>query len=283
VQHPTEISGLATEDRELADIDPDSLSGLLVCLPIDNPLQMRLPEAQFRRCWKRPATNLNRQWPGDPKSRNPLSRLAAAVWEQVVRRADAVIDYHCCRSVDPRFAACRADHKPSEALAAAMGLEAIDLQTADSYAQGPLIFPAAEQLDMPAVLVESHPAHFQVREAVAACAASLMRAMVHLGMLTAWQPERRQPAPTAVFRRSDRSFVLTAAHEGYLGPRKWAGEAAHRGEALAVIRSLETFAVLQTLRAPTAGAVGCVGTCDRDAIVSKGAVVATLKRVKYVS
>jgi predicted deacylase len=66
LQHPTEFSGLAAVDRVLADIDPDCMAGLLVCLPIVNPLQKRLTDVQFRRCWKKPATNLNRQWPGDP-------------------------------------------------------------------------------------------------------------------------------------------------------------------------------------------------------------------------
>lgn len=283
LQHPTEFSGPAAIDRVLTELKPTSLSGTLVALPIINPIQMHYSAARFRNCWKKPETNLNRQWPGDPVSKNPLSRLAALVWEQFIKSADAVIDYHCCRSVDPRFNACLDGHKPSLELAVAMGLEAVDLQTPASYADGPLIFPAAKTLGIPAVLLESFPGGFQIREAVDLCSRALWLAMLHLQMIKKSHIPGKKGLANSIplFRRSDPSHSLKTTQAGYLGIRKWAGDKVEKGEIIAEIRSFETFEVVETIESPVIGAVGSSGIGTEVAFAKPGDVVATVKKVKW--
>lgn len=281
MQHTNEFSGPAAMDRVLADLRPARMKGTLICLPFVNPLQLRLSEAEFRTAWKNPDRNMNRQWPGDAHSANPLSRLAALIWREALSKSDAVLDYHCCRAVDPRFAACLEGHRASEALAVAMGLEAVDLQTAASYARGLLIVAAAEQLDVPAVLVESHPARFQVREAVETCADSLWHAMAHLGMIERREPVSGRPKSVPVFRRGQAGHSIKARAEGYLGVRRWPGDRVRRGTVAAELRSLHTFEPIQTLRSPLAGAVGCMGAPDGGALTEKGMVVAGIKPVQW--
>ena len=279
-QHAGELSGLGAIDRVLADLDPAMLSGTLLALPIANPLHVN-PEADpAARPHAEAAHNLNRKWPGGDADQ--LSRLARALWDAAVARADALLDFHCCRRVDPRFAAALEGHAPSEALAVALGLEAIDLQTAESYAQGLLFMEAAAKRNIPAVLIESHPDGFQVREAVAACAGALLRALVHLKMLPGWKPPRRAaPARTPVFRRAEHGEAFKPKAAGYLGVRRWYGERARKNELVAVVRSPATFEVVEELRSPVDGAVGCIGDPRATGFIRAGEVAGDVKAVDW--
>jgi predicted deacylase len=280
MQHATEFSGPGAVDRALELVDLGALRGTLVAIPFVNPIQVGYDFDQHSAAHKKPETNLNRQWPGDPKSDNQFSRLAAFVWEQAVKKCDALIDFHCCRKVDPRFAAAAEGHKPSEELALAVGLEAVDLQTEESYARGLLFVVAARDLGEPAILVESHTGGFQVRDAVEACSGVIMRGLVHLGMLEGWSPpERVAPERPPIFHRAEPGTELRNRRAGYLAPRRWAGERVAKGEVVAVVRSLETFEVLEELVSPMDGAVGCVGDPGSGGLVAGDAVAAVVKRV----
>ncbi|MGQ9662777.1 MAG: succinylglutamate desuccinylase/aspartoacylase family protein [Kiritimatiellia bacterium] len=277
MQHATEFSGPGAVDRVLAEIEPNTLEGTLVCLPVVNPLHAQLTAEAHRELWKKPETNLNRQWPGDASSDNPLSRLAALVWREAVTKADALLDMHCCRPIDPRFAACLESHRASEELAAALGLEAVDRQTPTSYHERQLHIVAAQQLGVPTVLVESHPSLFQTREAVYACAGAVMCAMVHLGIMSPLPPCEKKRQHPLVFRRATPAQALKANSYGYLGIRRWAGDRVKKGETVAVVRSLETFEVIEQLESPLDGAVGCAGHPEGEALIAAGTVAAMVK------
>jgi len=196
-----------------------------------------------------------------------------------VARSWALIDFHCCRSIDPRFAAAAEGHAPGEALARAVRLDAVDLQTAESYAPGLLFVHAARDLGIPAILVESYPGGFQIREAVEACTAVIMRALAHLGMLERWEPPAR-PAPAAapVFRRAEKATEIRCRTAGYVAPRLWAGERVAKGQTVGVVRSLETFAAVEELVSPIDGAVACVGDPAGGGLVKADAAAAIVKR-----
>lgn len=276
LQHAGELSGPATIDRLLVSLDLQKLRGTLVCLPVANPLDARtVPPPHL----KGPDTNLNRQWPGDPASPNRLSRLAALLWKEVVTKVDALIDLHCCRIVDPRFGAALLGHAPSERLAESLALEAVDLQTPGSYAAGLLFMEAAARLGKPAAMLESHPCFFQPREAVEACAGAVLRAMRKLGMIAALpRPAGAGRRRTCVFKRTDRGTELVTKTGGCLGVRKWPCERVGAGGVIAVVRSLETFAVLEELASPLDGAVDCVGDPGLSGLVEPGVAAAGVKR-----
>lgn len=280
LQHATEFSGPGGVDGALEHLDPAGMRGTLVCLPVANPVQVGLDFEQHSALHKNPETNLNRQWPGEAGSDNQLSRLAALIWKEAVARCDALVDMHCCRKVDPRFSAALEGHGPSEALALALGLEAVDLQTAESYASGLLFVAAAEELGVPAVLVESHPGGFQVREAVEACTAVVMRALAHMKVIDPWRPPAR-PAPgrAPIFHRGESGHSLKPERGGYLAVRRWAGEQVAEGETVAAVRGLETFEVIEEIVSPIEGAVGCVGSPSGAGLIKPGEVAATVKRV----
>jgi len=278
MQHAVEFSGPAGIDRVLDVLDPTVLSGRLVCLPFVNPIQRDMTREEHEQQWQNAETNLNRQWPGDAKSENVLSRLAAFLWERVISPADAVLDMHCCRTLDPRFASALDGHEAGTALAVATGLEAVDLQTEDSYANGILHATASAQLDIPAVLIESHPAGFQVREAVDACASAILRGMRHMGILeTIPEMDALNMNPVALFRRCEKGESAEATQGGYLCTRRWPGEKVAAGDVAAVIRSLDTFEIIEEVTSPVAGAVGCAA----EPWVKAGDMAAHVKGVEW--
>jgi predicted deacylase len=278
-QHAAEFSGLAAADSVLAGLEPAKLSGTLLVLPVANPLHNNLDADPAARPHAQREDNLNRKWPGGDSDR--LSRLARLIWESAVVRADALLDFHCCRRVDPRFAAALAGHAPSEALAVALGLEAVDLQTPGTYAEGLLFMEAAARRNIPSVLIESHPDGFQVREAAEACAAALWRALAHLRMIEPPKPPRRRRDKTPVFSRLVAGHDFKPSAGGYLGVRRWSGERVRADEVVAVVRSLATFAVVEELRAPVAGSVGCMGDPRSTGLIRPGECAGDVKAVEW--
>jgi uncharacterized protein len=279
MQHATEFSGPGAIDRALQLLDLDELKGTLVSIPFVNPIQVGYDFDQHSAAHKQSETNLNRQWPGDAASDNQFSRLAAFVWEAAVKKCDALIDFHCCRKVDPRFAAAAEGHAASEKLALVSGLEAVDLQTAASYSKGLLFVHAAQDLDKAALLIESHTGGFQVVEAVDACTGVIMNSLAHLGMLASSSvPARVRLERPPVFHRAEPATELKNSKAGYLAPRKWPGDRVKQGEVVAVVRSLDTFEVVEELVSPIDGGAASVGDPGNGGLVAENAVAAVVKR-----
>jgi predicted deacylase len=94
-QHGTELNGIKAILEIVASLDPQELCGTLVAVPVSNPLAIRsrsyLPPGE---------TNANRSWPGDPNGEN-VQRIVYALYDNLVRHADAVLDYH---GINDRYA-----------------------------------------------------------------------------------------------------------------------------------------------------------------------------------
>ncbi|MBA4388184.1 MAG: hypothetical protein C0404_09400 [Verrucomicrobia bacterium] len=280
LQHTGEFSGPAVFDSILAGLDCSELSGTLVCLPVANPLNYSASLDSVLHHHDGAPANINRQWPGDPASSNALSRLAAFLWDRVVSKAGAIVDLHSCRVSDPFFAACLAGHRRSEELALVAGLDAIDLQTPQSYAPNLLFMEAPGRLNIPSVLIESPPTGFQPRHTVTRCMDAVTNLLHHLGMMKPVAGDTPGPSiAPPVFVRSLRATELIPAVGGFLGVRHWPGEFISRGDVVAEIRSVETFEVVERLVSPLDGAVACVGDPGGSGFVKAGVPVAVVKPV----
>jgi predicted deacylase len=86
--HGDEVNGIEVVRRLLADLDPARVSGTVVGVPIVNPHGFRRGSryAPDRR-------DLNRHFPGR-RYGSAASRIAHALFEQVVRRCDHLLDFH---------------------------------------------------------------------------------------------------------------------------------------------------------------------------------------------
>ncbi|MBC7363361.1 MAG: succinylglutamate desuccinylase/aspartoacylase family protein [Candidatus Aminicenantes bacterium] len=89
--HPYEYAPILALYRVKKLVRPEELSGTLVLVHIAN-----LPAFQRRTIYYNPYDwkNLNRVFPGDPKG-TQSQRIAAVLTEQIVERADALLDMHC--------------------------------------------------------------------------------------------------------------------------------------------------------------------------------------------
>ncbi|HYA49522.1 MAG TPA: M14 family metallopeptidase [Burkholderiales bacterium] len=89
--HPVEYPPILALYRLKAQIDPRALSGTIIMVHIAN-----VPGFQRRSIYYVPADwkNLNRVFPGDPKG-TLSQRMAAVITEEVVKRADVLLDMHC--------------------------------------------------------------------------------------------------------------------------------------------------------------------------------------------
>ena len=89
--HPVEYAPILALYRLKGSLDPKTVSGTVVMVHIAN-----VPGFQRRSIYYVPSDwkNLNRVFPGDPKG-TLSQRMAAVITEEVVKRADVLLDMHC--------------------------------------------------------------------------------------------------------------------------------------------------------------------------------------------
>jgi len=116
----------------------------------------------------------------------------------------------------------------------------------------------AAQLDKPAILVESRPGGYQTPEAVDACSNMLFQVMSYVGVLKTWTPPQPDTRGPTIFLRGGPGEALRATKAGYCAIRRFSGEHISAGQAIAEVRSMETFEIIESLVAPFDGGVDSV-------------------------
>ena len=92
-QHGDEYSGIEIINRIMDRVDPESLSGNILSVPVSNPLAFNTgyritpPSIGYENL------NMNRVWPGNPKGLL-TERIVASLWEELVEGCDTVLDMH---------------------------------------------------------------------------------------------------------------------------------------------------------------------------------------------
>lgn len=208
--HGDELVGTAVCRSLLADIDPATLRGTLVVVPIVNVLG-----AQIHSRYLPDRRDLNRSFPGS-RSGSMASRIARLVLEEVVRGSDAGLDLHTAARHRTNIPQTRVDPDRAgvEGLARAFGAPHILKSTPR---EGSLRAVAGE-LDVPVVTYEAgEPLRFDA-EGVAVGTAGVKRVMAHLGML------REEPPPPAEPRVLEASRWVRAERGGILDLHVAAGE-----------------------------------------------------------
>ena len=285
-QHPTEMMGVEVTHRVLTELDPAKLRGTIVVVPIANPvhvawtagLQKHSTLAPPRRKKKLRAINTNRVWPGKPNG-NLIEQITYAIYENICRQVDAIVDFHCCRICDHYFAAALDGHAGSVELAKSFGAPLVDLQDERSYAEGLLFLVAPPLIDTPSILVEMSPDGDITYDMLANGVRGVHNMLKHLGML----PGRPHlPKTQVVVRRADPVRVFRARKEGYLTTYRQVGEPVSKGALLCEVRGLDRFEVLQTVRAPCDGVPPSIGPGSGLRMVRKGGEICTFKRAVEV-
>jgi len=191
--HGDELSGVEIVREVFVGVNPRGLSGMLIGLPVVNIHGFRrssryLPDRR----------DLNRYFPGNPDG-SSASRIAAAVFESVIRRCNALVDFHTGSFHRTNLPQIRADLS-SERL----------LELAESFGAGVVVHGygpqgtlrrAATEAGIPAITYEAgEPMRFQ-RDEIARGVDGVRRFMRALGMEA--MPEGGDPTtPQHVYYQS---------------------------------------------------------------------------------
>jgi hypothetical protein len=173
--HGDELSGIEIVRQIFVDTSPQDLSGMLVGLPVVNIHGFRrssryLPDRR----------DLNRYFPGNPDG-SSASRIAAGVFENVVRRCEVLVDFHTGSFHRTNLPQIRADLSTSRipALAISFGAGVV------VQSEGPegTLRRAATEAGIPALTYEAgEPMRFQIEE-IERGVAGVRRLMTALAML----------------------------------------------------------------------------------------------------
>jgi predicted deacylase len=248
--HGCEYSSIAAAVRFMRALDPETLRGSVVAVPVANP------GSYFDRTpFVSPADgkNLNRCFPGDPGG-SYSDALAHTLVEGYVRGSDALVDLHGGDLVEALEPFCLYDASPveerSRALAEAFGLPWIVRSARESAPIGGTTSQAAADLGIPAVIAEVGGCGLLEETAIAAHLHGLDRVLAHLGM-------HRSPedAPATAAQRLVNRFVwLRCTNPGWWQPAVAPGDLVKRGCRLGAVHDLHGEE-LERIDAPADGVV----------------------------
>ncbi len=240
--HGDEINGVEIVRRLMTKVDPGRLRGNLIAIPIANIAAFRrgsryLPDRR----------DLNRFFPGRPFG-SSASRIAHALFTQVVERCDGLVDLHTGSFLRTNIHQLRADlsHEGTAMLAHEYGPEVIVHHRGGAGT----LRRAATDAGIPAVTVEAgQPSRFD-RNEVEKALRGLKRLLAARGMIES--NEATPPAPPSVtyFRtswtRSDQGGILVSEVE--------LGDEVNPGDLLGTI-SDPLSGDVESLHAPHAGRI----------------------------
>lgn len=183
--HGDELEGPVALSRLLAGLDPASLTGRLIVVPICNPDAV----AAGTRISRADGGNLARSFPGDREGK-PTERLAALLAAEVIARADALVDLHSGGvALASAFFAGYGDMGPMAAEARAMaevfgapviwrhGEPAPGRTLSEAHARG-----------IPAIYVEANGGTFPDESLIEAYREGVLRVMARLGHIAVAPP-----------------------------------------------------------------------------------------------
>jgi uncharacterized protein len=185
--HGDEINGIEAVRQVVQRTDPQALSGTLVAVPVVN-----LGGYARGSRYMPDRRDLNRAFPGSPRG-SAAARLAHALFDNIVRRCDAVVDFHTGSFDRDNLPQLRADLRMPGSLELVRGFGAT--LVLHSPGQKGMLRRAAAEAGIPAATFEvGAPGVLQPRMIEVAVSA-IERLMHRLGMRESALPEAMEPQP----------------------------------------------------------------------------------------
>ncbi len=289
-QHASEYSGSAMIPHLLAGLDVPAMKGTLLVVPLCNIptiTRLRLPQLYQRQIDSlKPDAggvreNINRCWPGKPDG-TWNDRLTYVLAHELFATADAVLDYHSCRTCDPNFTSYQHGHAASRDLALAFGFAVIDEAPDEGFFPGQCHRRVPLEIGTPTILVEMSPTNERVQMgSVAEALRGATNALKYLGIV---KGKPALPPQQVIFHRGTETAALRAGQIGFgvglLDPS--GGHVVKKGQPLAELRSLKDFSVLERLTAPFAGGLGSCGPATHHVTLPGEELATVQKNVEVV-
>ncbi len=258
-QHGVEVQGLDAIRRLLETLDEEKMAGALIyCLP--NPLAFR-ERAGASMFDPRPG-GMNRIWPGDPAG-SVIERVAHAIWTELVRGADAVVDLHTGRRHAPVWVfyeaygvsekASKETCERSEALARLFGAPLLYLET-EPYGGRKTLRACCVDEGIPAIVPELGGEGYFDEGIVRLVVRGLRNIMIDMGMIEG-EIELPKEQTKLKWTVDPKESGVFAGKGGVFLPSVGLGEIVSKGDEVGVIYSPRNFKVVERLVAPQDGYV----------------------------
>ena len=228
--HGCEYSSIAAVTRFMRALDPGSLAGRITAVPIVN-----LSTFRSRSAFVNPedGKNLNRCFPGDAAG-SYSDVLAHAIFEEVLRPADVVVDLHggdLVEALEPFaiYAESPVEERSRE-LARAFGLRYVVREPRSDSGLGGMTCVAAAEAGIPAIIAEAGGCGLLDDGAVDLLVRGVGNVLRFLGMVPG------EPEPTDGQRHVARSEWIRCEHDGWWDAAVGAGDEVVAGDLLGSIR-----------------------------------------------
>lgn len=232
--HPVEYPPILALYRLKGSLDPKTISGTVVMVHIAN-----VPGFQRRSIYYVPADwkNLNRVFPGDPKG-TLSQRMAAVITEEVVKRADILLDMHCGDGNEAlipytywMISGNRAFDESTRRLALAFGLPyiIIDETRGHDLANSKYLGNTAILMGKPAITTEAGNLGRTDEESVSRNVRGVLSVMRFYGMI----PGTPEPAADPVW--IDKYEVVNSKWDGLFYPRLEMGYYVKAGQVVGTV------------------------------------------------
>jgi len=249
--HGSEYASIDAVVRLGASLDPRSVKGQILCLPVMNPSAF----------WERTAyvspvdnLNLNRVFPGKPKG-SFSERLAYHLVQRAMRHADAYIDMHggdVPEALVPfniyyETGNGEIDTK-SRSMAEAFGAPALIVQRSEGAPVSGLAYATAAMLGVPAMIAEDGGAGQYDSDVAVRMLRGLENVLRSLEALEG--PVRNVPPP----RRFDRFVWVRSREAGFFRAQVKVGEEVAAGQRLGILVDFHGQ-TLEEVTAPNSGQI----------------------------
>ncbi len=234
--HGDEVNGIALVARALAKVDPKTLAGSIVCVPVQQPLALhadhRLPLAQYL---KSPLDQMPVDawtcFPGDPDGN--IAQVMAATLFRLIRQCDCALDIHTPTRGGRYVPIAILPHpdlgtasQEAERMAHLLGTGWVVRGERGMYVSDGILCVEATKAGVPCFTFEIGEGGRLEEDQVAIGAQCVLNLLIGLGMIGG---DPVAPAETHVMR----DFLgLRAAHGGLLLTEATLGRAVAKGDVL---------------------------------------------------
>lgn len=232
-QHGREVNGSEVLRRFHEEVDPESLAGRIVAVPVADPLTFDRVSYTTPEQLDGVNPNMNRVWPGDPEG-TLHERMAATLWGYA-SEADAIVDLHTGSPNMMTHVVFMENDEESRELAEAFGTDLLLSEEAGDDADveweernfGGKFRVAATREGIPSITPELAHNKEVIESAVETGLTGLVNVCRHLGMLPASPIDNGEQVLARnhlgrVDAEDSGLFVVESNHE--LGERVEAGE-----------------------------------------------------------
>lgn len=246
--HGDEINGIEIINQVLARLDPASMNGVVLAVPIVNVYGFT-----FQSRYMPDRRDLNRCFPGS-KHGSLAARLARLFLDEIVAHATHGIDLHTGSNNRTNLPQTRTDLDHTETAALARAFRA-PVMIHGEAPKGSLRAAVAAD-GKPILVYEAGEAMRFNQEAIELGVAGVLRVLAHLGVIEEVEKAPDQPAATSRNQTLEvrrRSWIRASA-SGIFGRTVQLGDRVNKGDTLGDIHE-PLGAIRRMVRAPRAGVV----------------------------